>query len=238
MSNKYKRYRKDSKFSYSLGVFATLELLKVCPENVVCIIIRSGSDKNEGVTKIIERCNKFSLPVKKDDRVIGHLSPRGDCYAIGVFHKIESKLNNNEHHLVLISPGDRGNLGAILRSMVGFSITNLALVRPAVDIWHPQVVRASMGAVFFVNFQYFNQFENYCYAFDRPIFAFSPNARKGLKHLDIKQPSAFVFGNEGAGLSTSVLDRGTSVRVEHQPEIDSLNLAVSIGIVLYEITQI
>ena len=89
MSNKYKRYRKDSKFSYSLGVFATLELLKVCPENVVCIIIRSGSDKNEGVTKIIERCNKFSLPVKKDDRVIGHLSPRGDCYAIGVFHKIE-----------------------------------------------------------------------------------------------------------------------------------------------------
>ena len=237
MSNKYKRYRKDFEFSYSLGVFPTLELLKLCPEQVECVLISSDSHENEGVAKIIERCENLSLPVKKEDRIIGSLSPREDCYAIGVFRKRDSILNNNAHHLVLVNPGDMGNLGAVLRSMAGFNITNLALIRPAVDIWNPHVVRASMGSVFHVNYQYFDQFEDYCNTFDRPFFAFSTSARKELRHLDIKQPSSLVFGNEGAGLPTAVLNRGTTVRIVHQAEIDSLNLAVSVGIVLYEISR-
>ncbi len=237
MSNKYKRYRKDFEISYSLGVFPTLELLKLCPEQVECVLIRSDSHENEGISKIIECCENLLLPVKTDDRIIGSLSPREDCYAIGVFRKIDTALNINAHHIVLVNPGDRGNLGAVLRSMAGFNMTNLALIRPAVDIWNPRVIRASMGSVFHVNFQYFDQFEDYCRAYDRPVFAFSPNARKELRHLDIKQPSSLVFGNEGAGLPTEVLNQGTTVRIVHQAAIDSLNLAVSVGIVLYEISH-
>ena len=183
-----------------MGVYPTLELLKHCSEHVECVLVRSDSHENEGVSKIKDGCENLSLPVKIDDRIIDSLSPREDFYAIGVFHKIDTDLYNNAHHLVLVNPGDRGNLGAVLRSMAGFNFTNLALIRPAVDIWNPRVIRASMGSVFHINFQYFNHFEDYCSSMDRPVFAFSPNARKELRHFDINQPSALVFGNEGASL--------------------------------------
>lgn len=237
MSSKYKRYRKDFDFSYSLGVFPTLELLKQYPEHVESVLIRSDSDENEGVSKIIDHCTNLSLPVKIDNRIIASLSAREDCFAIGAFRKIESVLNKKAHHLVLVNPVDMGNLGAVLRSMVGFNFTDLVIIRPAADIWNPRVIRASMGSVFHVNFQYFNQFEDYCSAMDRTIFAFSPNAEKELRHLEIKQPSSLVFGNEGAGLPAAVLKQSITIRIGHQAAIDSLNLAVSVGIVLYQVSQ-
>ncbi len=237
MPKKYKRYRNNFDFSYSLGVYPTLELLKYCSEHVEHVFIKSGSLNNEGVSEIIKLCEELSLPLDCEDRIIDNLSPREDCNALGVFHKYDTDLDREDHHLVLVNPGDMGNLGAVLRSMVGLNIRNLALVRPAADIWNPRVIRASMGAVFQTRFQYFNQFEDYYNLNDHPVYSFTPLGVEELRDVKFKYPSSLVFGNEGAGLPPAILSHSTTVRIAHDDSIDSLNLAVSVGIVLYQISQ-
>ena len=54
-----------------------------------------------------------------------------------------------------------GNMGTIIRTCVGFGIKNLAVIEPAVDIFNPKVVRASMGAVFHVNICRYDSFDTY-----------------------------------------------------------------------------
>lgn len=60
---------------------------------------------------------------------------------------------NNANHVVLVNPGILGNMGTIIRTMLGFNYTNLAIIRPG-DVFDPRVVRASMGALFNINFEF------------------------------------------------------------------------------------
>ena len=45
--------------------------------------------------------------------------------------------------------------------MLGFNYKNLIIVRPAVDVFDPKVIRASMGAIFHLNIQYYDTFNDY-----------------------------------------------------------------------------
>lgn len=45
--------------------------------------------------------------------------------------------------------------------MLGFNYYNLAIIRPGVDVFDPRVLRASMGAMFHLNIEYFDSFEDY-----------------------------------------------------------------------------
>ena len=65
------------------------------------------------------------------------------------------------NHVVLVNPGDMGNMGTIMRTMLGFNYYNLAIIRPGVDVFDPRVLRASMGAMFHLNIEYFDSFEDY-----------------------------------------------------------------------------
>ena len=60
-----------------------------------------------------------------------------------------------------MNPSDMGNMGTIIRTGIGFGIRNLAIVEPAVDVFNPRVVRASMGSLFQMNFRYYDSFETY-----------------------------------------------------------------------------
>ena len=98
---------------------------------------------------------KANVKVVENDRCIEKIRDKDNCIVVGVFRKYDCSLDYQKNHVVLVNPGDMGNLGTIIRSCVGFGITNLAVIEPAVDIFHPKVVRASMGAIFKMKFEYF-----------------------------------------------------------------------------------
>jgi hypothetical protein len=56
--------------------------------------------------------------------------------------------------------------------MAGFGFHDLVLVRPAADAFDPKVIRASMGALFRVSFEYFDSFDDYARASPLPRLAF------------------------------------------------------------------
>ncbi|MDE7257750.1 MAG: TrmH family RNA methyltransferase, partial [Lachnospiraceae bacterium] len=161
-----------------------------------------------------------------------------NCIVIGVFKKYQCKLNHNDNHVVLGNPSDTGNLGTIIRSCVGFGITNLAIIEPAVDIFHPKVIRASMGAVFKMNFEYFSCFSRYDqeYGNDREYYPFMLNGvyRLGTFEHPGNKSYSLIFGNEASGLDDSYLKVGKSVVISHAHSIDSLNLSMAVGIGIYE----
>lgn len=63
------------------------------------------------------------------------------------------------------------------------------------------------------------------------------DGRVDLAQVAFHPPYALVFGPEGAGLGPEYHDLGTSVRIPQSSRVDSLNLAVAVGIALYAATR-
>ncbi len=233
-----KVYQKDSLESYTLGVFVTIELLENHIDDVISVILSSKGEKNQGVKKIIDICTRHHIPCEINDKTIQKLSKKENCYAIGVFKKYETKLDKNLNHVVLVNPGDMGNLGTIMRTMVGFGINDLAIIRPGVDMYDPKAVRASMGSLFHLRVAYFDSFEEYLKAYPHHVYCLMLKGAKSLFETQFKAPYSLVFGNESSGLPDEFLNYGQSVLINHTNKIDSLNLSMALGITLYEATKV
>ena len=120
---------------------------------------------------------------------------------IGEFRKFQGTLTADASHIVLVQPSNAGNMGTIMRSALGFGITQMAIIRPAVDAFDPKTVRASMGAVFSMDFVYFDSFEEYREAFgERELYPFMLDAEMKLYEIRPKRVFSLIFGNEATGL--------------------------------------
>ncbi len=232
-----KKYQRDFPHSYTFGVFPTLEMLHHQPSHVQRVIVSAQGERNQGVARLRELCAEKRVPVEVNDKQIERLSPKENTYAVGVFEKYQPNLDANTNHLVLINPSDMGNLGTIIRTMVGFGVTDLALVKPAVDIFDPRVIRASMGAVFRLNFAYFDLFDTYHSTFSHHLYPFMTDGATPLHEAAFDSPFALIFGSESAGLPDAFRTLGTSITIPHSDAIDSLNLSVAVGIALYAATK-
>lgn len=232
-----RKYKKEFDYSYTLGVFPTLELLKRQPAHVIKVIISTKGDTNSGIAKIRTFCREHAIKVEVSDHLLNKLSPKENVYALGVFAKYQQHLIANTNHVVLVHPSDSGNLGTILRTMLGFRVRNVALIRPAVDIFDPKVIRASMGAMFSMHFSYFDSFLDYQQNYQQHFYPFMTDGKLQLPDVVFKKPCSLIFGGEAAGLEAQYLEVGTSVVIPQDQLIDSLNLAVAVGIALYQSTS-
>lgn len=114
----------------------------------------------------------------------------------------------------------------------------MAIIRPAVDAFDPKTVRASMGAVFSMDFVYFDSFEEYREAFgERELYPFMLDAEMKLYEIRPKRVFSLIFGNEATGLPDEFSCIGTSVVIPHSGRIDSLNLPIAASIAMYEATK-
>ncbi len=229
-----KKYQKDFSYSYSSGVFPTVELLTHRPEQVVRVVAHSKGEKSSGLAKLKDLCATRNIPFETNDRAVERLSHKGNVYVFGVFDKYGAPLQRGANHLLLVNPSDNGNLGTIARTMLAFGMRDLALLEPAVDIFNPHVVRASMGATFALRFGYFSSLGAYRRAFSHTLYPFMLDAATSLQDVHFSSPYTLVFGPEGAGLPPDYAEVGESVVIPQSPLVESLNLAVAVGIVLYE----
>ncbi len=232
-----KTYKKESEYTYTLGAFPTIELLKTRPEEAMEVYVHSTFPDIASIQKLAE---PYGIPVLVQDKVIHKLSDKENCFVVGIVKKYQDVLENNKSHVVLVNPGNMGNMGTIIRTAVGFGLKNLAIISPGVDVFHPKTIRASMGALFRINFQYFSDFEEYEAAYQQhEFFCFMLNATRQLTVNSCPKPELFslVFGNEATGLPDSFLQKGTSVIIPQSEEVDSLNITIAAGIGMYLFTQ-
>ncbi|MEW5825702.1 MAG: TrmH family RNA methyltransferase [Candidatus Bipolaricaulota bacterium] len=234
VARRLRRYEKSSEISYAEGVFATLELLTARPDDVEAVLVSSRGEPNAGVKKIREICAARGVGLTVDDRAMERLSPRGSHLAVGVFRKYSTEISTEDDHVVLVEPADMGNLGTIFRTMLGFGVRDLAVVRPAADAFDPRVIRASMGALFRASFSYFDSFGDYARRFPRKVYSFMIDGTTRVDDLRFQAPCALVFGNESSGLGETFRALGESVRIGQTEAVDSLSLPVAVAVALYE----
>lgn len=232
-----KSYKKGDSTSYTLGVFPTIELLKNKSKYVQRVIVHSSIEQNKGYPIIKELCEKNHIPIDIHDKTINKLSPKGNCFAIGVFEKYDMKLED-DHHVVLVNPMDMGNMGTMIRTMIGFGYHNLVIIRPAVDIFDPKVLRSSMGSLFQMNIQYFDSFEEYYDLYNHhTLYPFMLKGAKNIHNIEDNGLVSLIFGNESSGLDDCYLNYGQSIFIPHSEDIDSLNLSMALGIALFHFSK-
>lgn len=240
---KVKRYNKKSDYTYTLGTYPTLELLQFKPELVIKVLLNSEGIKSDGISEIQQICADKNILCEVDDRTIQKLGYKENTYAVGVFKKFKSGLSH-ANHVVLVNPRNMGNIGTIVRTMVGFGVEDLAIIRPAADIFDPKVVRSAMGALFNLRFQYFDTIDDYLVKFSsdstetkRNFYPLMLDGAKSIKEVTFENPWGLVFGNEGAGLPADYQKIGQTVFIPHSNKIDSLNLSTAASIALWSATS-
>lgn len=238
---KLKKYNKKMDYTYTLGAFPTIELLKSCPEHVVRVLVHEDMNSEKQRDIITGLCRQHAIPLETASRQVEKLRDKENCFVVGIFEKYTCFLDKKESHVVLVNPSDSGNMGTIIRTCAGFGICNLVIIEPAADVFHPKVIRASMGALFRINVVFYNSFEAYYLenSADRKIYPFMLKGAVSLQSLQRKRGEIYslVFGNEATGLEDKFLEYGQSVLIAHTSVIDSLNLSIALGIGLYEFTK-
>lgn len=137
--------------------------------------------------------------------------------------------------IMLEAVQDPGNLGSILRSAAAAGC-DLAYLSPGcVDAWSPKVLRAGMGAHFSLVLREEPDLASAARAFPGQVLATSLNARKSLYDCDLTGATAFIIGNEGAGVSAVLLDAASQTVLIPMPGgTESLNAGAAAAICLFE----
>lgn len=230
---KFKKYSKKEAHSYTLGAFPTWELIKYNSENIICILI---DDKYNEKEKLINELKNKGIYYEIAPSAINRISEKNNTYVVGVFKKNSKDIYKENNHVVLHNISDMGNLGTIIRSMVGFEVFDLALVGNTCDIYNPKVVRASMGAYFKIRVSFFDTIEEYIEKYKNSLYVFmlSNDNNDSIYNVKIEKPYSLVMGNEGSGLPEDFQKFGRKVFIPQSREVDSLNLPIATSIGLYE----
>lgn len=232
-----RRYRKGLGHSYAFGLSATLELLRRQPEAALGVVASPRCRRSPVAQRIRQACHRLGLEFRLDESALDRLGCKESCVLVGVFRPYNSHLDPIANHLVLHQPQYAGNLGTIVRTMLGFGFDDLAVIQPGSQILDPQCVRASMGAVFAVRFEYFQSLDAYRQAHPRTIHPFVVQGGQDLAHVAFRQPLSLLFGSEGGGLPEAACRCGPCVCIPHRQTIDSLGISVAVGISLYEVSR-
>lgn len=229
---KFKKYKKNDKHSYTFGAFPTLELIRSNNYNIIAIFIDDKYNDKENLIKELEDKNIY---YEIAPNVIKRISNKENTYLVGVFEKKNYKLERN-NHIILHDISDMGNLGTIIRSMLAFGYKDLALIGNVADIYNPKVIRASMGAFFKIRFTHYDTIEKYMEEFDNKLYMFmlSNDMKDSIFNKKLASPYSLVFGNEGAGLPNEFEKFGEKIFIPQSDEVDSLNLPIAVSIGLYE----
>lgn len=229
-------YHKDLPYTYAPGLFPTLEALKKRPECVLRVLLGSKAAPSAALDEIGALCQARDIRIEQADRMLARISSKDNCFAAAVTRKTQGALDPARAHLVLHHISDKGNLGTILRTALGFGYEDIAIIKPAADVFDPHVVRASMGALYSLRVAEYDEFEAYRAQFPKhalyPFMLDGAVSTKAAAQSAIN-PFALVFGNEGSGLPPDFAKMGQAVRIMHGDGIDSLNLSVAAAIGMY-----
>jgi len=162
-----------------------------------------------------------------------------EAVAVGLQKKYDkNNLRQAKKVVLLENIKDLGNLGTIIRSSLAFGADAIVLYgRECVDFYNPKAVRASVGNLWkipVVEIRDFAELEKIFAGYQK--IATLPRAKSFLKQFNCKLPCLVMFGSEADGLSEELIKFSTdSVKIEMSSQVESLNLAASAAVILYEL---
>lgn len=159
--------------------------------------------------------------------------------AVGIAEQKHFSLNdikNCKKIVLLENIRDLGNLGTILRTSAAFCADAVILFGDCADLYNPKCVRSSVGNLWKIPVVEVKNIEDLKIFEDFQRIATLPHTNNLLKNF-VPQTKCFVmFGSEADGLSDEIIRFSTdSVKIEMAENVESLNLSISCGVVLYKL---
>ena len=162
--------------------------------------------------------------------------------AIGVFQAIEHPLSSlhlkdNPLIAVLESVEKPGNLGAVLRTCDAAGADALVICDSRTDLYNPNLIRASIGAVFTVPTAVCTTAQAITFLKSKGIRILTAQLQDSSLYYDcpMTKGTAIVMGTEATGLSDKWRQAADAhIRIPMLGKLDSLNVSVSAAILLYE----
>lgn len=132
---------------------------------------------------------------------------------------------------------DPGNLGTIIRSASALNCEGIVLYKDCTDIYNPKCVRSAVGNLWKIPIAYTGNFSDLESTFEKFIkIATLPKSTNLLKNYKLKTPALMMFGSEADGLSEELQKfANENVKIEMNENVESLNLATSASIIMYEL---
>lgn len=145
----------------------------------------------------------------------------------------------NPKPLILIAeaPEKPGNIGALLRTADAAKLDAVIIANPKTDIYNPNIVRSSVGCVFTNHIATGTTSEIISFLKDKniAIYCAALQASNPYYSCDFKEAAAIVVGTEATGLSKEWLAHSNqNIIIPMQGEIDSMNVSVAAGILIFE----
>lgn len=146
---------------------------------------------------------------------------------------------NEGNFLILVAeaPEKPGNIGALLRTADAARVDAVLIANPKTDIFNPNIIRSSVGCVFTNRIATGTTGEIIEYLLQKKVNIYSAalHASVNYTQIDFTGSSAIVVGTEATGLSKEWLKNSTqNIIIPMQGEIDSMNVSVAAGILIFE----
>ena len=230
-------FRNKQKMTIIEGAHLTAEWLKRFGVPDFCVI-SSSSKRSEEVEGIIQKCEELNTEIiELEAKIYSKISPV--IKGVGILFVVKIQENQCvdfcEDVIILDRIQDPGNFGTILRSAVGFGVKQIICSKGTVSAWSPKVLRAGMGAHFKLQIFENQDLNEVISKVETPIFATSLQAKKSIYDDNFTTKTAWIFGNEGAGVSLELLSKvKNQVIIPQVGEIESLNVAMAATVCLAE----
>jgi TrmH family RNA methyltransferase len=130
-----------------------------------------------------------------------------------------------------------GNVGAVLRSADAAGLSALIVADGGTDLYNPNAIRASLGAIFTVPVCVATSAETLAWLRGRKlaIYAARVDGKQWYHQADFRGPAAIVLGSEADGLSAAwQREEVIPIKLPMLGVVDSLNVSVTAGILFYE----
>ena len=136
--------------------------------------------------------------------------------------------------LMLEDIQDPGNLGSMLRTALGAGIEAVYLSKGCTDAWSPKALRGGQGAQFYLHIIESTDLLEEMQNFAGKTYATTMHGAS-LYAQDLTAPSAFIIGNEGAGLSDKILAAASQqISIPIHNNLESLNAGAAAAVCLFE----
>ncbi len=176
-------------------------------------------------------------------KVYEHIAYRGSTEGVVAVVKCRERslddLQLGETPLIIVveSVEKPGNLGAVLRSADAAKADAVIVCDPLTDLYNPNLIRASIGAVFTVPVVACNSSACIDFLKSKNIQILTAQLQDSSLYYetDMRRGIAIVMGTESTGLTQQWrLAADAHIRIPMLGRLDSLNVSVSAAILLYE----
>lgn len=197
--------------------------------------VSESAVNNEEVKNLIDQCSDAPIFILADS-LYKQLRSMGDGIDILATIDIPSfqVVSMSTDTLILNDIQDAGNVGTLLRTAAAVGISHIICTAGTASCWSPKTLRAGMGAQFSLSIYENIDINSILSCVKVPLLATSSHTDRNIYSIDLKEPVAWIMGNEGQGVDPGLMKQASPVALPQPNGEESLNVAIAGALCMYE----